>query len=771
MQRFSESMTNNLFANPHSTSLSAQRTSKMIEAVRLRLLNYFHADPEQFDLVFVANATAGIKLVAEAFREAEHGFWFGYHYAAHTSIVGVRELANSHKCFESDSAVEEWVAEYCYADCDPSMPKIFAYPAQSNMNGRRLPLTWSRSVNESAMGNIYTLLDAAAFASTAPLNLSDEKSAPDFTVLSLYKIFGFPDIGALIVKKAAMGVFQRRRYFGGGTVDMVACKNDKWYARKSGCLHEQLEDGSLPIHSIMALEPALDTHEELFGSVDKISRHCSALAQQLYNGLRELRHWNGLPVCELYSEGQHNFYDQQKQGPVIALNFRDGRGYWVPTQEVEKLASIKNIQLRTGGLCNPGGIASALMLTPQDMKRNYVAGQRCGTDFDVMRGRPLGMIRASLGPENTLDDVERFLEFVKEFFVENTSSNIATTAIGEQCISSQNLTCTPYFVESLTVYPIKSCSGWHIPPNKPWQIREEGLALDREWCVILSGTGTVMSQKRYPKMALIRPVIDLDEALLRVTFADSSTHISPITIPLFLDPDSPLTSGDGNQRGAKVCGDDIAAKIYQSPEITEFFTKCLGVPCQLGRFPPGGTLASMRHAKPHLQLFKNKKDQGCVIDVVDQTPKQRPILLSNESPILTISRASLNRLNEQIKSSGGKTVRAEVFRANIVVAESHKPNSGGPKPYAEDQWRMMRIGSQHFELLGPCRRCQMVCIDQDTGKRNQEPFVTLAKTRRFDGKVYFGQHASHVSSHHSATGDSRDPRITIGDVVIPVLWS
>lgn len=772
MERFSTSMISNLFANPHSTSLAAQNTSKKIEAIRLRLLNYFHADPEQFDLVFVANATAGIKLVAEAFREADDGFWYGYHYAAHTSLVGVRELANTQKCFESDAAVEEWVAARCHAECNPSMPKLFAYPAQSNMNGRRLPLTWSLMINESATEQIYTLLDAAAFASTAPLDLSDEKSAPDFTVLSLYKIFGFPDVGALIIKRSSADIFQGRRYFGGGTVDMVICKTDKWHARKSQTLHEQLEDGSLPIHSILALDPALDTHEELFGSIHRISQHCSALAQKLSNGLTDLHHWNGLPVCELYLEGQENFYDQQKQGPVIALNFRDGKGSWVPTQEVEKLASIKNIQLRTGGLCNPGGIASALILTAQDMKRNYSAGQRCGTDFDVMRGQPLGMIRASLGAENTLDDVERFLGFVKEFFVELEPTNIPMTVIEEQHNTLKDETYTPYYVESLTVYPVKSCAGWNIPPSKPWKICEEGLVWDREWCVILSGTGAVMSQKRYPKMALIRPTIDVDEALLRVTFADTSAHISPITIPLYLDPDSPLMSGDRNhQRDARVCGDSIAAKVYQSSEITKFFTKCLGVPCQLGRFPPGGSLATIRHAKPHLQSFREKKDQGHAVDGIGYTEKQRPILLSNESPILTISRASINRLNEQIKSSGGKTVRAEVFRANIVVAENHRPNSIAAIPYAEDQWRMMRIGKHYFEMLGPCRRCHMVCIDQDTGKRNQEPFVTLAKTRRFDGKVYFGQHSSHVSSHHSVTGDSCDPRITIGDGVIPILWS
>jgi molybdenum cofactor sulfurtransferase len=34
----------------------------------------------------------------------------------------------------------------------------------------------------------------------------------------------------------------------------------------------------------------------------------------------------------------------------------------------------------------------------------------------------------------------------------------------------------------------------------------------------------------------------------------------------------------------------------------------------------------------------------------------------------------------------------------------------------------------------------MVCVNQATAKRSEEPFVTLAKTRRTDGKVYFGTH-------------------------------
>ncbi len=34
----------------------------------------------------------------------------------------------------------------------------------------------------------------------------------------------------------------------------------------------------------------------------------------------------------------------------------------------------------------------------------------------------------------------------------------------------------------------------------------------------------------------------------------------------------------------------------------------------------------------------------------------------------------------------------------------------------------------------------MVCVDQNTGEKNEEPFVTLSKTRRMNGNVYFGVH-------------------------------
>jgi molybdenum cofactor sulfurtransferase len=63
---------------------------------------------------------------------------------------------------------------------------------------------------------MYSFLDAAALATTCPIDLSNEATSPDFTAVSFYKIFGFPNIGALIVRKRAGHMLQQRKYFGGG---------------------------------------------------------------------------------------------------------------------------------------------------------------------------------------------------------------------------------------------------------------------------------------------------------------------------------------------------------------------------------------------------------------------------------------------------------------------------------------------------------------------------------------------------------------------------
>ncbi len=743
----------NLLGNPHSASSSSQLSTRRIEDVRLRVLRFFNADPDHFDLVFVANATAGIKLVMEGFREHEHGFWYGYHKDAHTSLVGVREAAKgTSRCFGSDQEVEEWLDEDTNSLPGERSLGLFAYPAQSNMNGRRLPLSWTSQLRSSKLGTyVYSLLDAAAMVSTSPLDLSDTSKAPDFTVLSFYKIFGFPDLGALIVRNESASVLQRRRYFGGGTVEMVLCGKENWHIKKDGYLHEQLEDGTLPIHSIIALDNAFNVHERLFGSLERIESHTGFLAEQLCNKLATLQHRNKSTVCQIYRDPSLSYRDHGTQGPIIAFNLRDKKGEWVSNSEVEKLANIRNIQLRSGGLCNPGGIVSALNLAPWEVKRNFSAGHRCGNETDIIGGKPTGMLRVSLGAMSNMQDLKTFINFVEEFFVDQKEVPLQADVfpgLGRDL-----------YIETLTIYPIKSCGGWAIPPDVLWDVRAEGLAWDREWCLVHRGTRTALSQKKFPKMALLRPRLDLDKGLLRVHIQGPlpPAITNEISVPLSADPSVFHSCDVGLQmHTAQVCGENILAYTYASEQIADFFTTVIGVPCTLARFPAAVTGPSTRHSKAHLNASSN--------DISASQPSQasrRPILLSNESPILTISRSSLNRLNEQIKFKNGKAARASVFRANIIVAEDPESSPGSEEPYIEDDWRSLHIGHDvTLDVLGGCRRCQIVCVDQHNAERNEEPFVTLAKTRRKDGKVLFGVHTALAE-----TKTGQLARIRLGDKV------
>ncbi|KAI9890058.1 MAG: hypothetical protein M1814_004574 [Vezdaea aestivalis] len=771
IDRFSTDITTTIYGNPHSAAESSQRTARRIDSIRTKALQFFNADPGLFDLVFVPNATAGAKLVGEALRETGSGFRYAYQEKSHTSLVGLRELATlGHRCFDSLEVANGWLSGVSDHDDGSSAQDAKAgctltcYPAQSNMDGSRLPLNWCQSVREqpSSLGvRHFSLLDAAALVSTSPLDLGDEATAPDFTILSFYKIFGFPDLGALIIRKATKNIFKSRKYFGGGTVDVVSCQEEQWHISKGGALHDRLEDGTLPFHQIIALGHAIDVHREIYGSMSNVSGHVTRLSVTAYTSLQSLRHSNGRPVCRLYKDNDSIYGNDTTQGPIICFNLLNSQGAWVSNTEVEKLANIKNISLRTGGLCNPGGIALHLKLSPWHLRENFSAGHRCGNEMDIVNGRPTGAIRISFGAMSNMEDVDKFLAFIKEYF-QSTSITISPL---DRAPIKVDPTTKAYRVERLAIFPIKSCGAWPIPKETSWTIRPEGLEWDREWALLHLGTGRILSQKLYPKMALIKPSIDLTGGVLKVRFTGFPPHPSlnnsELKIPLSADPFYLKDPRHNSPHSSEVCGEAVQTQIYTDALIERFFTAALDVPCTLVRFPssqPGPSTSRLSKACLQPHQFLNSSSSSV-------PSPARPILLSNESPILTISRSSLNRLNKQIKASGGKAAEPDVFRANIIVAEDYALRPGDEQPYLEDSWRYLKIGHQYFQALGACRRCQMVCVDQQTAVKDREPFLTLAKTRRFDGKVWFGQHMAHLRTERPQSVEEQNPVIRVGDEV------
>ena len=280
----------------------------------------------------------------------------------------------------------------------------------------------------------YTLLDAAALASTAPLDLSNAATAPDFVALSFYKIFGFPNIGALLVRKDSAHVLASRKYFGGGTVDMIISINDTWHAKKEGAIHDRLEDGTLPFHSIFALDHAMSVHERLYGPnpMKFISHHTAQLGKMLFDGLSALKHPNGTPLCIIYKDEVAVYGDPSLQGATVAFNLVRADGSLVGYGEVEEAADDRNIFLRSGSLCNPGGVATYLNWSPSEMRAAYAAGHRCTNPTQIMMGRPTGVVRCSLGAMSTASDVRTLLQFLQDVYVDREGQPRAAAAIAMQ---------------------------------------------------------------------------------------------------------------------------------------------------------------------------------------------------------------------------------------------------------------------------------------------------------------------------------------------------
>lgn len=521
-----EDLSNNLYGNPHSESPASWLATQRVDEARQAVLDYFDASTDDFDVVFCANATAAIKLVADAFRE-QH-FWYGYHKDCHNSVVGVRELAQYAQCFATEEDVQRYMAT------SYSGLKLFAYPAQSNLTGYRLPYEWTRRFRNCGA---YILLDAASYLTSGRLNLSDANTAPDFIAMSFYKIFGYPDLGALIVRRSAFEVLRRRKYFAGGTVEAVTAIGGSRHVKRS-CIHECLEDGTLPFHNIIALKHAIDIHKRIFGSVEDISQHTAYLSSWLYEHFVNLKHANGQRVLEIYKDINATYGDPGSQGPILSFSVLRANGTYVGTSHFERLAIKCGLQTRTGGACNPGGVQSSLGLEHWQIMRNYLEGATCGAPFDMVGDKPTGVIRVSLGSMSTLSDVFRLVDFVQTFFVKQTieaeSSAAPRRALGG--------------VENGNLLVVKSPPGYE--------------SLTRSWYIVST------SDQRVSRSRMQNLTVEIDIQGEELVFND--THrMSLWDLPARLEETSTNTKG---------------LYVFYTGEVNQYLTSTLGVACRLARY-------------------------------------------------------------------------------------------------------------------------------------------------------------------------------------------
>jgi len=241
-------------------------------------------------------------------------------------------------------------------------------------------------------------------------------------------------------------------------------------------------------------------------------------------------------------------------------------------------------------------------------------------------------------------------------------------------------------LSDIIIYPLKSAKGIQFSTAV---VEETGLQYDRNW-MLVDGDYRFISQREYPKMALLETALS----------ADALTFSAPGQKPLSV----PLEASAGEALKVTVW-DDRCTGLYVSKLADAWFSEFLGMQCTLVRMPP----------------------QPDRVTDASYNPAHQKVSFSDGFPLLVISEASLDVLNQRLETP----VPMSRFRPNLVLR--------GTEPFAEDHWLSFKIGNVDFNVKKPCARCVVTTINQETAAKGKEPLATLSKFRKSGSKILFGQ--------------------------------
>ena len=85
-------LSDQVLGNPHSVNPTSGASTTLVEAVRVAVLQYFYAPPEEYTAIFTANASGALKLVGKSYPFAP-GDRYLLTVDNHNSVNGIREFA------------------------------------------------------------------------------------------------------------------------------------------------------------------------------------------------------------------------------------------------------------------------------------------------------------------------------------------------------------------------------------------------------------------------------------------------------------------------------------------------------------------------------------------------------------------------------------------------------------------------------------------------------------------------------------------------------
>jgi len=688
LENYNKDLLSCLYGNPHSVgNSSSTECYEVIEQVRLDVMNFFGVDSEDY-VIFTSGATASCKLVAELFKNKAGSFC--YLQDNHTSVVGLRESlkhCSDIYCFSiSINSSLSKCLDINYYDATNISQKnkksqamsnnLFAYPAQSNFNGIKYPQKWIKDVHNGVLNNKLgltnvennlVLLDIASLVSTSAFKFTESEA--DFACVSFYKTFGFPTgLGALFVSHRVIKKLQLtsiKSFFGGGSVDAYLPQID--FYKPSSNFTSVFERGTSNFHGILGLKHGIDSFYQIFKSLETVQYKTFKLSKFLFQSMKLLKHYNNKPVLKIYCRTE--FENTNIQGPIICFNVYDSMSKPIGCNHVLKLAATYMLEMRSGCFCNVGACMTMLNINSDVMISLYSKGHRCSGDFDIVDGNPVGALRVSLGYHSSVQDVEKFINFLKECFIEkkNIKKNIGlrTKKVLQPTISK------------LMIFPVKSCKGVEVDN---WKIDSKGcFYLDRKW-MLIDSHGVCMSLKRHPFLLRIQPVITSDGQLMLTAESQESILIKDQSFQI-------------ETKKINICGDKVNILVCNENKVGSWLDSVLET--------SNVNLACTNEKLPGREVLEG----GCS--------------LVNQAQFLLLNNASIERFCEVLDDQSINTDELITrFRCNIVIT--------GLDAFTEEHFsKLYNDNGTVFQSLGPCHRCNAISVSPKDCSRNSQLLKNL----------------------------------------------
>ncbi|RPE63184.1 hypothetical protein EDD53_2781 [Pacificibacter maritimus] len=245
-------------------------------------------------------------------------------------------------------------------------------------------------------------------------------------------------------------------------------------------------------------------------------------------------------------------------------------------------------------------------------------------------------------------------------------------------------------ITRLTKYPVKSVAGYDLAMATFGPL---GIDQDRKWAVVY-GSGIAATRRELSRLANLHAVctdfgisLSFDGERIDVPWPSGA----PTTAYVF------STKIEGVQDAGNYASHFLSSSLEREVRLVY-------MPDEVTR-----SVSSAYTDRPHATGF------------------------ADGFPVLITSMPSLLALNAELQ----QPIEMRRFRPNIVI-------DGAFEPWAEDEWRLIRVGTTILRVAKPCERCVMVTQDPVTGEQTdqREPLMTLRRLHRAsNGKIIFGQNA------------------------------